>query len=155
MTPTSLMKPVCMLANRQPCMCGSVVIVRIESGVGSEICMAAAYPRLMSGKAFEALLISIRATSARYSGESLFRISSTLCPSSALGGLGGPFVNGVPPPSLSGGIAFRLLCEDWMRASAAGTAAITSFAFANCSDLLICQFKNSCLASVSLWLKRC
>ncbi len=70
---------------------------------------SSAYPCL-SGKALEALLISMRATSARYSGDSFCRISSTLWSSSS-SSLRGADRKGVPPPSLSGGIWPRLLWE--------------------------------------------
>ena len=76
--------------------------------------------------------MSMRATSARYSGDSLFRISSTLCPSSGAFALGGPDMKGVPPPSLRAGMASRLLLDERMRASAVGTAATTCCALASC-----------------------
>ena len=87
-----------------------------------------------SGSALEALLMSMRATSARYSGDSLFRISSTLWASPALETPEAMPWKGVPPPSLSGAAAAAaLLFEERICSRAFGTAATTCCAFANCS----------------------
>ena len=81
--------------------------------------------------------MSMRATSARYSGDSLFRIASTLWPSPALEAPEGMPWKGVPPPSLRGPAAApALLWEDRICSSALGTAATTCCAFASCSAAL-------------------
>ena len=78
--------------------------------------------------------MSMRATSARYSGDSLFRMASTLWPSPALEAPEGMPWKGVPPPSLRGPAAApALLLEERICSSALGTAATTCCAFASCS----------------------